>query len=254
MVNIINNIKSNVIMMKKIFCNSILLDTVWFLSSYCRSLWYSVQGKGQSQRQDRGHQEGEAGADRGWSAHVRAQRDLAAQAAGQVKPPKHCQVRNLQVFCEILASLHGSELTQLQMCPGRVCQWMISTLCCKITPLCALQLIQLRPLNTDWMRGSKTVFRGLTCHKWRNFVSRHQRNYEKYLIQNYFRLLDICHGQRIDGREMNLFLVFEHVDQDLNQYIERCPPPGLAPERIKDVMWQILSGVDFLHSHRIVHR
>jgi len=71
---------------------------------------------------------------------------------------------------------------------------------------------------------------------------------------NIVRLLDICHGQRIDGREMNLFLVFEHVDQDLNQYIERCPPPGLAPERIKDVMWQILSGVDFLHSHRIVHR
>ena len=147
-----------------------------------------------------------------------------------------------------------SELTQLQMCvQGEfVNEW--SSLCCKITPLCALQLIQHRPLNIDWMRGSKTVFRGLTCHKWRNFVSRHQRNYEKYLIQNYFRLLDICHGQRIDGREMNLFLVFEHVDQDLNQYIERCPPPGLAPERIKDVMWQILSGVDFLHSHRIVHR
>ena len=67
------------------------------------------------------------------------------------------------------------------------------------------------------------------------------------------RLLDICHGQRMD-REMVLYLVFEHVDQDLNLYIEKCPPPGLAPERIKDIMWQILSGVDFLHSHRIVHR
>ena len=55
-------------------------------------------------------------------------------------------------------------------------------------------------------------------------------------------------------REMVLYLVFEHVDQDLNLYIEKCPPPGLAPERIKDIMWQILSGVDFLHSHRIVHR
>ena len=53
---------------------------------------------------------------------------------------------------------------------------------------------------------------------------------------------------------MVLYLVFEHVDQDLNLYIEKCPPPGLAPERIKDIMWQILSGVDFLHSHRIVHR
>jgi len=70
---------------------------------------------------------------------------------------------------------------------------------------------------------------------------------------NIVRLLDICHGQRLD-REMVLYLVFEHVDQDLNLYIEKCPPPGLAPERIKDIMWQILSGVDFLHSHRIVHR
>ena len=55
-------------------------------------------------------------------------------------------------------------------------------------------------------------------------------------------------------REMVLYLVFEHVDQDLNLYIERCPAPGLAPARTKDIMWQILSGVDFLHSHRIVHR
>jgi len=72
---------------------------------------------------------------------------------------------------------------------------------------------------------------------------------------NIVRLLDICHGQRMEmGREMNLFLVFEHVDQDLNLYIERVPPPGLPHDRIKDIMWQILSGVDFLHSHRIVHR
>jgi serine/threonine protein kinase len=40
----------------------------------------------------------------------------------------------------------------------------------------------------------------------------------------------------------------------LNAYLERCPAPGLAPDKIKDLMWQILCGVDFLHSHRIVHR
>ena len=53
---------------------------------------------------------------------------------------------------------------------------------------------------------------------------------------------------------MVLYLVFEHVDQDLNNYLEKCPAPGLSPEKIKDLMWQILCGVDFLHSHRIVHR
>ena len=52
---------------------------------------------------------------------------------------------------------------------------------------------------------------------------------------------------------MVLYLVFEQVDQDLNAYLERCPPPGLGAEKIKDLMWQILCGVDFLHSQRIVH-
>lgn len=71
----------------------------------------------------------------------------------------------------------------------------------------------------------------------------------------YFRLLDICHGQRLEKeRQLILFLVFEHVDQDLASYMENCPPPGLSSARITDLMFQILSGVDFLHSHRIIHR
>jgi len=79
------------------------------------------------------------------------------------------------------------------------------------------------------------------------------RHLGKYNHPNIVRLIDICHGPRYD-REMVLYLVFEHVDQDLNAYLERCPAPGLAPDKIKDLMWQILCGVDFLHSHRIVHR
>jgi len=79
------------------------------------------------------------------------------------------------------------------------------------------------------------------------------RHLGKYNHPNIVRLVDICHGPRYE-REMVLYLVFEHVDQDLNAYLERCPPPGLGAEKIKDLMWQILCGVDFLHSHRIVHR
>lgn len=79
------------------------------------------------------------------------------------------------------------------------------------------------------------------------------RHLGKYNHPNIVRLIDICHGPRYD-REMVLYLVFEHVDQDLNNYLEKCPAPGLSPEKIKDLMWQILCGVDFLHSHRIVHR
>jgi len=76
---------------------------------------------------------------------------------------------------------------------------------------------------------------------------------EKFNHPNIVRLKDICHGPRFDT-EMVLYLVFEHVDLDLNAYLEKCPPPGLSSERIKDLLWQILCGIDFLHSHRIVHR
>ena len=53
-----------------------------------------------------------------------------------------------------------------------------------------------------------------------------------YKDRLFFRLLDICHGQRRE-REMSLYLVFEHVHQDLASYLEKCPSPGLQPERIK---------------------
>jgi len=75
----------------------------------------------------------------------------------------------------------------------------------------------------------------------------------KYNHPNVIRLLDICHGPRYD-REMVLYLVFEHIEQDLSTFLENCPPPGLPPAKMKDIMWQLLKGIDFLHSHRIVHR
>ncbi|PSN47632.1 Cyclin-dependent kinase 6 [Blattella germanica] len=68
-------------------------------------------------------------------------------------------------------------------------------------------------------------------------------------------LLDICHGQRLEKeKQLVLFLVFEHVEQDLANYLEHCPPPGLSGHRIKEIMHQILCGVDFLHTHRVIHR
>ena len=81
------------------------------------------------------------------------------------------------------------------------------------------------------------------------------RHLGKYSHPNIVRLVDICHGDRSPGdREMVLYLVFEHMEQDLAVYLERCPQPGLGQDRIRDLLWQLLCGVDFLHSHRIVHR
>ncbi|CAG5119354.1 unnamed protein product [Candidula unifasciata] len=70
---------------------------------------------------------------------------------------------------------------------------------------------------------------------------------------NIVKLLDV-HHQVISDRDISLSLVFEFIDQDLNTYLERCPPPGLGPDRIRDLMVQMVNGVDFLHSNRIIHR
>ena len=61
--------------------------------------------------------------------------------------------------------------------------------------------------------------------------------YFTYCFLHNFRLLDICHGPRKD-REMSLYLVFEHVHQDLASYLDKCPPPGLGQDRIK--VWKML--------------
>lgn len=70
---------------------------------------------------------------------------------------------------------------------------------------------------------------------------------------NIVRLLDICHGRRME-KELVLFLVFEHVDQDLATFLDRCPEPGLEPALIAWLFRQLVTGVEFLHANRIVHR
>lgn len=79
------------------------------------------------------------------------------------------------------------------------------------------------------------------------------RQLESFEHPNVVRLFDVCTVSRTN-RETKLTLVFEHVDQDLATYLEKAPDAGVAPEVIKDMMYQLLQGLDFLHSHRVVHR
>ncbi|XP_018576012.1 cyclin-dependent kinase 4 [Anoplophora glabripennis] len=69
---------------------------------------------------------------------------------------------------------------------------------------------------------------------------------------NIVKLLDICHGQQV-GRELIMYLVFEHVEQDLATYIEKNPK-GFSTLQIRKLSRDILNGVDFLHSNRVIHR
>ncbi|XP_039272961.2 uncharacterized protein LOC120347155 isoform X2 [Styela clava] len=76
---------------------------------------------------------------------------------------------------------------------------------------------------------------------------------DSYEHPNIVRLLDICIGGRT-SRETRLTLVFEYIEQDLDTYLKKAPQAGLAPEVIRDIMRQLLQGVDFLHSNRVIHR
>jgi cyclin-dependent kinase 2 len=61
------------------------------------------------------------------------------------------------------------------------------------------------------------------------------------------RLLDVIHCNS------TLFLVFEFLDQDLKSYVESVPGP-LKPDLIKSYLYQMLRGIAYCHSRRILHR
>lgn len=50
--------------------------------------------------------------------------------------------------------------------------------------------------------------------------------------------------------DLVLTIVFEHVDQDLSQFLRKCPPPGLPEELIKVKLLVII--VPFLLSFSFV--
>mmetsp|Transcript_2910 Transcript_2910/g.4428 ORF Transcript_2910/g.4428 Transcript_2910/m.4428 type:complete len:274 (+) Transcript_2910:279-1100(+) len=66
--------------------------------------------------------------------------------------------------------------------------------------------------------------------------------------ENIVMLKDVIHF------ENKLYLVFEFLDQDLKQYMDTCGPEGLSPDLVKSYMYQLLNGIAFCHSHRVIHR
>ncbi|XP_037810831.1 cyclin-dependent kinase 4 [Lucilia sericata] len=70
---------------------------------------------------------------------------------------------------------------------------------------------------------------------------------------NIVKLFEVCQFLEREGQLMVL-LVFEHLEQDLSDLIERLPKSGMPPTTIQRLSRELLTGVDFLHSHRIIHR
>lgn len=48
-----------------------------------------------------------------------------------------------------------------------------------------------------------------------------------------FRLLDVHHVEGRFNHELIFYLVFEHMDRDLDQFIKHCPPPGMEEDIIR---------------------
>ncbi|XP_033374484.1 cyclin-dependent kinase 3 isoform X1 [Parus major] len=65
---------------------------------------------------------------------------------------------------------------------------------------------------------------------------------------NIVRLLDVIHSQK------KLYIVFEYLNQDLKKYMDSCQAGELPLSLVKNYLFQMLQGVSFCHSHRVIHR
>jgi cyclin-dependent kinase 2 len=65
---------------------------------------------------------------------------------------------------------------------------------------------------------------------------------------NVVRLKDVIHW------DAKLYLVFEFLDQDLKKYMDTVGVGGFTPALVKSYLFQLVRGIAFCHSHRVLHR
>ncbi|KAI8579727.1 hypothetical protein K450DRAFT_241224 [Umbelopsis ramanniana AG] len=66
--------------------------------------------------------------------------------------------------------------------------------------------------------------------------------------ENVIRLLDIIHNDTM------LYLVFDFLDVDLRKYMDAAGKEGMTKIHIQSFMHQLVCGLSYCHSHRILHR
>ncbi|ONK73341.1 uncharacterized protein A4U43_C04F29950 [Asparagus officinalis] len=65
---------------------------------------------------------------------------------------------------------------------------------------------------------------------------------------NIVRLQDVVHSEK------RIYLVFEYLDLDLKKHMDTCPDLAKDPHIVKTFLYQILRGIAYCHSHRVLHR
>ncbi|KAF8031510.1 hypothetical protein BT93_D0662 [Corymbia citriodora subsp. variegata] len=65
---------------------------------------------------------------------------------------------------------------------------------------------------------------------------------------NIVKLQDVVHSEK------RLYLVFEYLDLDLKKHMDSCPEFSKDTRTIKMFLYQILRGISYCHSHRVLHR
>jgi len=61
------------------------------------------------------------------------------------------------------------------------------------------------------------------------------------------RLYDVVHVEK------KIYLVFEYLNQDLKKLLD-SNGSGLDPKSTRSYLWQLLQGISYCHSHRVLHR
>jgi len=61
------------------------------------------------------------------------------------------------------------------------------------------------------------------------------------------RLYDVVHVEK------KIYLVFEYLNQDLKKLLDSTGC-GLDPRSVMSYLWQLLQGISYCHSHRVLHR
>jgi cyclin-dependent kinase-like len=72
-------------------------------------------------------------------------------------------------------------------------------------------------------------------------------------VLKHFRNQNIVRLLQVFREEEKLFLVFEYVERTVLEELERSPD-GLPLEKLKEMAYQMLLALDFLHSNEIIHR